>query len=396
MAVAQRCRSDGRTTPEGSGCLAVQRARRRLLAALSLTGANVCTYAAQIPRVVRVGPRQDFVWKADNVPRNDRFNRPMTNLRKSSCLEKAVSASLPPKLVVNLPPLGAPAVKRILSLFVLCAPLISYSHAGVVFEIETQDNDRNPPRSETTQVHAEGRLLRMNVQGSLGKHDDVVIFRGDRREMVVVDHDRKSYLVIDQGTMQNMLGQVNQAMSQMQEALKTISENQRAIVEQTMKQKMPAGQPQPKVKPVVRKVGQRATVYGYPSELFEVLRDGRKIRDIWVTDWANIEGGSELVQGFSDMGDFFQQLGDTLPELAGTEMQDNGFATMRQLGGFPVASREYREDGTVESESALRSSQRQHIDPNAFEPPPGYERQSMFPGGSGSSEVGVGRYPQRR
>ena len=53
---------------------------------------------------------------------------------------------------------------------------------------------------------------------------------------------------------------------------------------------------------------------------------------------------------------------------------------MKELGGFPVVTSEFGEDGSLEGESALRSAKRQTIDPDAFEPPSGYKRQEMLPG----------------
>ena len=62
------------------------------------------------------------------------------------------------------------------------------------------------------------------------------------------------------------------------------------------------------------------------------------------------------------------------------EITNNVFAQIRELGGFPVATREYTESGDLESESALRGAKRQQISPAAFDPPAGYQRQEMFGG----------------
>ncbi len=53
---------------------------------------------------------------------------------------------------------------------------------------------------------------------------------------------------------------------------------------------------------------------------------------------------------------------------------------MKELGGFPVVTREFDDyDGSLEGETALRSARRQTLDPDAFEPPKGYRLRSMGP-----------------
>ena len=42
-----------------------------------------------------------------------------------------------------------------------------------------------------------------------------MIYRGDRREMVVIEHGNESYFVMDRETMKAMSGQMSQAMKQM-------------------------------------------------------------------------------------------------------------------------------------------------------------------------------------
>ena len=55
----------------------------------------------------------------------------------------------------------------------------------------------------------------------------------------------------------------------------------------------------------------------------------------------------------------------------------HAFDELDQLGGFPVLTREFGDDGSLEAESVLKSARRQTLDPDAFEPPSGYKRQSM-------------------
>ena len=254
--------------------------------------------------------------------------------------------------------------------------------AGVVFEIETKDHDSSPPRTESMAMLVDGRNLK-SEPGASGKHSRMtMIYRGDRREMVVLDHGKKNYFVMDQQMMKKMAGQMSQAMRQMQEALKNVPAEQRAMVEKMMKQRMPAMQPPQRPTIVVRKTADRADLHGYPCFKYEVLRGGRKINDRWVTDWANVEGGSEVADVFRDMAAFFSEMLESFSSGAGPGLSetagDTVFQHMNELNGFPVVTKDYRDDGSLEGEWALHSAKRRTLDPAEFEPPAGYKRRQMM------------------
>jgi len=97
----------------------------------------------------------------------------------------------------------------------IAAMVLSSSHSGagaasrVVFEVETKEADR----STLNTIVAEEPLLKLSIAGGAGRSDEA-IFRGDRREMVIVDHRNQSYMVIDQTMVTRMSAQVDQVTSQ--------------------------------------------------------------------------------------------------------------------------------------------------------------------------------------
>lgn len=254
--------------------------------------------------------------------------------------------------------------------------------AGVVFEVETRDFGYSPPVTENSTVYAEGIALKMESRNGQQGESDEMIFRGDRREMMVVDHGRRTYMIIDQQFAAKMAGQVQQMAGQMQGMLNNVPPEQRAMMEQMMNNQQAPGQMPAKPKVEVHNTGQRAKVYGYPCVLLTITQQGRKVRDVWVTNWNNIQGSRELAATFDSMSEFTQKLLASFPMQGESPMQDNAFMTIKQMGGFPVATREYRADGTVASETALRSASVQSINPAIFQPPAGYQADSMFGGPS--------------
>ena len=251
--------------------------------------------------------------------------------------------------------------------------------AGVVFEIETKDHTSS--ESGLIQASVEGTNLKMVVVSADMSDKDEMIFRGDRREMVVVDHGDKSYMVIDEAMIQSIGKKLTGIDAQMQKMLADVPPEQRAMFEKMMQGRMPQ-QTQAPAKSIVefRNTGERGTRNGYPCVKYEVSIGGRQSQEMWVTDWDNIEGGADAASAFESMATFFQDMRDAMPSFGReSDADDNPFQHMSELNGFPVVTYDYAPDGSLEGESALRSSKRRTLDPAEFEPPSGYKRRTMMP-----------------
>ncbi len=171
--------------------------------------------------------------------------------------------------------------------------------AGVVFEFELIDAANSAAEPDRINTSVEGERIRMDVKGPRGANADM-IFRGDRHEMLAVDHDSETYVLIDDATIEQISSQLSQLEAQMQEMLKDVPPEQRAAVEQMMKQRMPsAGAPEPVTE--IRSTGTSGEKNGYAAREFELYRDGRREKSFWVTDWDNIEGGRDAARAFESM-----------------------------------------------------------------------------------------------
>ncbi len=269
-----------------------------------------------------------------------------------------------------------------LKLTVLCVCLVSYQAiAGAVLKTETREYHVDPPAIGTTTMLADGGLLRVEINSVSSAEDGLIIFRGDRKEMIVADSERLEYYVIDEQTMNQMAGQIGDAMKQMEEMMKTLPPDQRAMAEQMMKQQMPALQAAPEAPSELQKTGKSDTINGYDCEYYEVLKEGKISREMCVAKWADIDGGSEAVDAMIGMGKFFESMHDAFSSASGTDFmgkQREVFAHMRQLGGYPVYAKDYDDTGAVEGEATLKSSQSKSIDAAMFEAPEGYRRQEMM------------------
>lgn len=256
--------------------------------------------------------------------------------------------------------------------------LATRASAGVVLEIETQDHRLN--ESGTVVALVDGKNLKMTITSGSDEEKIEMIFRGERREMVVVDHDGKSYMVINGAVIDSIGEQLSGYEAQIREALKDVPPEQRAMVEQMMQGRMPSPAKAPARSQVeFRNTGERDTKNGYPSVKYEATTDGRKTLEYWVTDWANVDGGEDAVEAFQAMAGFLKQMHDSMPSFGvDADADDNPFEHMNEMDGFPVLTYEYASDGSIVSESSLRSSTRRAVDPVEFEPPSAYKRQEMM------------------
>ena len=259
----------------------------------------------------------------------------------------------------------------------LAAPLAALEPVGpgVVFESEIKDVRRNTTQAMTASI--EGNLIKVDVPGEAGQAKNAMVFRGDRQELVAIDHGRRTYMVIDQATVKQLASQVGAAMSQMQAMMQNLPPEQRAAMEQAMRGRgMGAAMGPPPAPAELKRTTERAEHAGYDTVKYEVLRGDRKVREMWVTDWANLPGANEVRGAFESMGTFAKELFSNLAQVAG-QMDLDIYEQMQQANGYPVLTIEFNEAGEPTTETRLVSAAERTVDPSTFEPPADYRRETM-------------------
>lgn len=259
-----------------------------------------------------------------------------------------------------------------LALLALTTPIT----AGVLYEVESTYGDT----ASKAGIEVEGLNMKMAVASGDRDWNGNMIFRGGSREMIVVDHDKRTYFVIDEEQMRKLAGTVNQAMASMEQALAALPESQRAKMEQMMKSRMPdMGAPREPSK--LLKTEENDTINGYPCVKYIVIRGGAMERELWVTDWDNVAGGSEVADVFYEMGAFMTEMLDSLPKMGGgASLGDATYEHLKEMNGFPVRTLEYGDDGVLDGQSTLVSSKEADLDPADFEPPKNYKRKDLMKG----------------
>lgn len=250
------------------------------------------------------------------------------------------------------------------------------SSAGVFYEVESSYGGS----TAQTGIAVEGLKMKMDVASGDRDWNGHMIFDGDRREMIAVNHDDKTYFVIDEEQMEKLAATVNQAMASMEQALSALPESQRAKMEKMMKSRMP-DMGTPREPSELRKTGDNETVNGIECVVFEVWRSGVRERELCVTSWDNVAGGSEVADVFYEMGEFMTEMLDSLPQVGGGgSLGDATYEHLKAMNGFPIRTREYDDTGKLTGQSSLVSSKEADLDPADFEPPKKYKRKDLMKG----------------
>jgi hypothetical protein len=264
---------------------------------------------------------------------------------------------------------------------IVCAALgaLSPVFAGSVMELVTTEYHEEPPVIGTVEISTQDGVSRMEVTSVSSNESGGMIFREQGREFIAIDHEQKEYYVIDEAAMERIGTQLTSAMQQMQQALEEMPPEQRAMAEQMMKQHIPT--PAAEAAPMtVKKTGSRDAINGFDCEYYEVQQQGAKVRELCVTAWDDIDGGREAADSMVAMAVFFDKMAEQFSSGSGMDVmgqQRELFQHMRELGGYPVLTREFDDSGRLESESRLKSARTSDIDPALFNPPQGYRKKDL-------------------
>jgi hypothetical protein len=272
--------------------------------------------------------------------------------------------------------LGKVMLNRITLLVPLALLFSPVALAGSVIEIDTVQHITSPPLTGTIRISTQGRKTRLDIDSGNGD-SSALIYDGDKDEMMVFDHAQKKYFVMTKEQMNAMAVQVSDAMKQMEEALAAMPPEQRKMAEQMMAGRMPAAQPE-KPASTVNKAGGSDTIAGFDCENYEVISEGRRVRQMCVASWDDIDGGRESADAFMDFAGFFSDMREAFSEMGDMSAQQEMFGHLESLGGYPVLSRDYDEAGALSGESRVTTARSESIDPSAFTPPAGYQLQPMY------------------
>ncbi|MEO2169736.1 MAG: DUF4412 domain-containing protein [bacterium] len=233
-------------------------------------------------------------------------------------------------------------------------------------------------------LELEGRRLRMDVQNSGdGRPPMTMLFDGSTGVLVIVNHTEKSITRLDRNTGQAIHDRMESARKQMQEQLKQLPPDQRAMAEKMFASHLGiAGMDDPKVRPTaapiqVRKTGRKDSVSGHDCVIFEIVRAGGTSAEICAASWAASGIREKDLRALEDLGKFQTRM----LEVAGGQgvpAMHHPFDLFRKVEGIPLRTRQKNDDGSWR-ETVFTSIENAEIPAARFEPPTGYTQRPLLP-----------------
>lgn len=236
------------------------------------------------------------------------------------------------------------------------------------------DTDANSDQPEA--IYLTDGKLRMGAPG-----DDWMLFDRASNTMFIVNDQQQEYYVMDEAQMQALgqtLGDVNK---QIEEALRQVPESQRAQMRAMMENMLPggggAGQAEELVD--VNFTGRNDRVAGISCEIVETRINGQPESELCIADPGALDLSSGELATVRAMGDFAEQMLNTMKEHAGNLIPDNfsaGSVVKVLDNGVPIRL----VDKDSNDVSQLESVDNGDVDTELLRIPAEYQRKSFGPG----------------
>lgn len=269
----------------------------------------------------------------------------------------------------------------------VCTPLA----AGVVYETETTDPRDPKAAAVRSQTLIEGTNVK--IQSPTAKGLSEIVYRGDRREMIIIDHDKKSYATVDPQRVADMMaglsGQKEEsgetgedsgmadAMKMLEEQMAGLSEEDRKLLQSAVKGSVTEKAAR-RPATTIKASGESAMQADWSCKIYDVQRGEEMVRQLCVTSWERMEGGMEAKAALRSFADFHKALMAEVEKGPFADMVrvEGGVEDLFRIGGFPVKSVSFAK-GKATSETVLTSASSATLPASTFEVPAGYSAMTL-------------------
>jgi hypothetical protein len=238
--------------------------------------------------------------------------------------------------------------------------------AGVRVENVTRDIKTKVVDGPTQTVLVQDGKIRV----SSGK-DNGMILKGST--IVIVDDGKKTYTEMDKEQMKKVAAQANAAMKQMQDKLKNMPPEQRAMMEKMLGNQIPGGlnADKPDVYDA-KNTGRTETVEGRKCTVWNLSRNGKLLEEMCVVPFSSLPGKEDFEKSFKEMAEAFAEFSKGMPGVT------NQVQVRANVNGYPVRSRSYDAAGNLRgTETVLTKWVEESVPATSFEVPKGYKKKEM-------------------
>ena len=207
-------------------------------------------------------------------------------------------------------------MKQLVVILAFTLSLLPSLFAGFVYHMQITHHDVSPAQMSEGTISFQGDKLLIKMDKEVW-----LVYDASKQEVTAIEHNQKEYRVLNKETFESIAAQVNPMLEQMREQVEQLPPEQREAAEKMLKGKFPD---QAAIKlPEVKKTLETATRNGYPCTRIELIEEGRKVSEVWVTDFDRVEGSEEAVRLFLDMGRFIKEMAGSM--VPGMQMPGSPF-----------------------------------------------------------------------
>jgi hypothetical protein len=247
------------------------------------------------------------------------------------------------------------------------ALLSSVTFAGIHVENVTRDATTLEQKGSTQTTLVQSGMMRTNASAN-----GAIIVKGT--SIIMIDDKRKQYREMTKEDLQRMAGQVSDAMAKMQEKMKGMTPEQRAMMEKMVGNRIPGGvggEDKPDTWES-KDLGTTATVEGRNCHNWNLIRNGAPFEELCVVPYKSLPGKEDVRKVFKDMADAFGDFAKSVPGF------DRSARARAAIDGYPVRTRMYGGDGQLRStETIMTKWVEESIPASAFEVPAGYTKAEL-------------------
>jgi hypothetical protein len=227
------------------------------------------------------------------------------------------------------------------------------AHAGVYVERVVR-NTETKVETPGVNMYIENGMAR--IEDLQGKRPHVTIFKDEA--VYVLEPAKKTYTVMDKAAVDKMSGQMGDAMQKMQAELANMPPEQRAMVEQMMKQNG-AGAPgmgPPGAGDSTQHVttssdaGKSESVNGRSCHVWNIKRDNVLTSQLCVVPYASLPGAGDMRDVLVKLSAMMEKLTESLKQFGSVPGEE--FAGMNRVNGMPVLTRKFT-DGKADPEETI-------------------------------------------
>jgi hypothetical protein len=253
-----------------------------------------------------------------------------------------------------------------MSIGLLCAVvfLAVRAQAGLVILNTNESKGQSGTTTNQEKMCLEKDRIRVEMKGPAT--DQAFIFRQDKEVFWFIDNNAKTYTEMTKADLENM----QTAIKQMQENLKNLPAEQRAMIQKSMQATMPFSAPHP----VYKKVTSGEKVNQWTCDKYEGYLDNKKQDEIWTTDPKKLGFSADDFAVVQEMGKFFE--GFTKMSIPFYKVGSEEWAKEQGYAGMPVKTISST-NGQATNTREIKEIKRQDLPAALFELPAGLKKSEM-------------------